>query len=623
MTNYFSNTEVNILGNAELREPQIFAYSKALEYYINNKDSKDREIVIVLPTGTGKTGLMAILPYKIAQKRVLIITPQLTIKNGILKNLTVGPENFYLKFNIIEHPMYLPKISEYRKDLSVKVYEDSEIVVANIHKLQQRLTKSLLKRVSPDFFDLIIIDEAHHSAAKSWIEAVKYFKDAKVIKVTGTPFRADGESITGTEIYSYPLSSAMVNKYVKSLRNLTHIPEELFLTIDGNKEKLYSINEIRDMKLKDEDWISRSVAYSTECSEQVVIRSLELLNKKKKNSDIPHKIIAVACSVAHAEDIKNLYEKHGVKSTIVHSKLEDKELEGNFKDIENNRVDVVINVAMLGEGYDHKYLSIAAIFRPFKNLGAYVQFVGRILRYISESNNSNDNIGEIIAHQALNLEELWEYYKKEVEKSNISKKMSEIYTDVAQYYEVPHKKEIIRTKNTGIVTEIGKGYIKESTYISTEILKDAEEKNNKDRENIEQLMKLFNLNEETARDMWEAKKRKEDFEKYNLNRPDLIILNEKQMFDQKIKQEIIPDLLMKTNHNIEEKTIANSNIFKYNNKHKWIIEKYDNNGAILALYINCELIEKIGKRREEWDNKDFENATKYLEQLAIYLSKSL
>ena len=618
------NLKENILNNTKLRDPQKFAYFKAMEYYEKNTKNEDREIVIVLPTGTGKTGLIALLPYGIAKKRVLIIAPQLTIKNGILKNLSMGPENFYSKFGIIEDIGHFPRVIEYRKNLPFEIYEKSDIVVVNIHKLQERITQSLISTVDSNFFDLIIIDEAHHSVAETWRNAIEYFKNAKVIKITGTPFRADGEAIKGTEVYTYPLSSAMVNCYVKSLKNLTYIPQELFLTLDGKKDKLYTIDEIRELKLKDDDWIARSVAYSTECSEQVVMKSIELLKKKKENSKIPHKIIAVACSVEHAKEIKELYEKYGVKATLIHSKLDAKEQEDNFKDIDNNRVDAVINVAMLGEGYDHKYLSIAAIFRPFRNLGSYMQFIGRILRYITESDNVEDNIGEIIAHKGLNLEKLWEYYREEIEKSNISKEVSKTYNSLINPYRSISREKNIKVNGTGKAFETGIGYISEDTYINTQILKDAEEKNSMDREKIKILSQTLNISEKEAQIMLEAKKRSDEIKKYGFNRPDLIYLQKKQTFDQKIKEEIVPNLLYKKNYKVNEKTIANSKIFEYNEgKYKWIISRYEKNDAILVLFINSYLKDKVGRRREDWDYKDFENAEKYLDELVEYLYKYL
>ena len=85
----------------------------------------------------------------------------------------------------------------------------------------------------------------------------------------------------------------------------------------------------------------------------------------------------------------------------------------------------MINVAMLGEGYDHKYLSIAAIFRPFRAELPYTQFIGRVLRYIPEG-NPEDNIAKIVSHHYLYLDKLWEKYKKEISQSEIIKSLRDI-----------------------------------------------------------------------------------------------------------------------------------------------------------------------------------------------------
>lgn len=87
-------------------------------------------------------------------------------------------------------------------------------------------------------------------------------------------------------------------------------------------------------------------------------------------------------------------------------------------DVENHRLDVIIHVAMLGEGYDHKYLSVAAIFRPFRNELPYEQFIGSVLRVIpdGEAQKIEDNIADVVSHQDLQLAELWESIKLKFKK---------------------------------------------------------------------------------------------------------------------------------------------------------------------------------------------------------------
>lgn len=85
--NYFTDTAANILGNKKLRSPQIEAYIKAQEHFENSNE----DALIVLPTGTGKSGLISIVPFGLAQGRVLIITPGLVTKQSIRKTQDLLP----------------------------------------------------------------------------------------------------------------------------------------------------------------------------------------------------------------------------------------------------------------------------------------------------------------------------------------------------------------------------------------------------------------------------------------------------------------------------------------------------------------------------------------------------
>lgn len=307
---YFTESNPFIYENGNLREPQIQGYFHVYEHFIVKQ--KQSHAVIVLPTGVGKTGLMALLPYNICKGRLLIIAPQIVIRETVIDALNPDkPDNFWIKRKIFDRPQELPSVIEFAgRKTNKEVLEAANIVVVNIQKLQSRLDSSLLNHLPEGFFDMIIIDEAHHSTARTWVETTQHFSKAKVVKITGTPFRTDKEKITGDLVYKYKLSQAMANGYVKSLENFTYIPEKLYLTIDNDDSKKYSIEELYKMGIKDEDWVSRSVAYSIECSNSVVVRSIEMLEAKLKNTSVPHKIIAVAPDIKQAKIIKELYDKH-------------------------------------------------------------------------------------------------------------------------------------------------------------------------------------------------------------------------------------------------------------------------------------------------------------------------
>lgn len=141
---------------------------------------------------------------------------------------------------------------------------------------------------------------------------------------------------------------------------------------------------------------------------------------KKASPQVPHKILAVACSIAHAEDLAEWYTKQGKRVVVVHSNMSPELLDQAFLKIENNQCDVVVSVNMLMEGYDHKYLTILALFRPYRSLNAFAQIVGRVLRAIPEEEIKDfaiDNNAVVIYHEEIGLDLMWAVFAKEVEKS--------------------------------------------------------------------------------------------------------------------------------------------------------------------------------------------------------------
>jgi hypothetical protein len=80
--------------------------------------------------------------------------------------------------------------------------------------------------------------------------------------------------------------------------------------------------------------------------------------------------------------------------------------------LKSGELDCIVQVQMLGEGFDHQKLSVAAIFRPFRTLAPYIQFVGRILRVIVQNNpNHPDNYGHIVTHLGMNLDQRLKEFK--------------------------------------------------------------------------------------------------------------------------------------------------------------------------------------------------------------------
>lgn len=282
-----------IKGNKELLQPQIEAYEAAHTYYQQFTDPIDKETLIIMPTGSGKTGLMALLPFQISNGRVLIIAPGRIVRKTIFKEFDsmLNPEKtFWYKRKIIFDSKKFPRSYLYKgynsandgeKEAMLQKLHSADIIITNVHKLTGSSEEvQLTNLLPPDFFDMIIIDEAHHSAAGMWQETLNYFNASKVIKLTATPFRSDGLEISTNPknpIYEYTLGEAILDGLVKDVVKNEEIPGALEFIHEETGEK-YTLAQAR--KILGDDWVNRSIAMSEECSKAVIDRALHVLNEK-------------------------------------------------------------------------------------------------------------------------------------------------------------------------------------------------------------------------------------------------------------------------------------------------------------------------------------------------------
>jgi len=404
--NFFVDINFDIENNEALREPQKEGYSALYNFF--KKGGK--KAIVQIPVGCGKSGLACLIPLGVAKGRILVIAPNLTIKDELYQNMDITNRQkcFWRKARILkEENMIAGPYATTLDQGNISISEKSHIVITNIQQLSTN-TEKWLSNFKDDFFDLIIVDEGHHSAAQSWNKVFNKFQNAKIVNLTATPFRSDRKSIDGELVYRYPFKSASIKGYIKKIKASYVAPEELTFTAKG-ETKTYTLKEVLEMK--NEIWFSRGIAMSELCNISIVDNSLEKLEQLRQ-SGTKHQLIAVACSIRHAQMVRSLYSERGYNAEVIHSKLSEDKKEEVIRDLKNGLLDCIIQVQMLGEGFDHPKLSVAAIFNPFRSLAPYIQFVGRILRVIVQNDPIHpDNYGHIVTHVGLNLDEQLKLFK--------------------------------------------------------------------------------------------------------------------------------------------------------------------------------------------------------------------
>lgn len=379
----------------KLRKPQLGAlYALKSHFTISNN-----EATIVMPTGTGKTETM--LSYIVSEKieQVLIILPSLLLREQTYnKCKTLG---LISQFKILGEKALLPNVCLLKKTPSDKtvfenITQNVNIIVSTIGIISRLNDEqiSVLKKTC----NAVIIDEAHHIAARTWNDVKSKFKDLKIIQFTATPFRNDNKKIDGKIIYNYPLSNAQREGY--------------FTKINFNPVVEYDISK-------------SDIA--------VAKKSISILKNDIENG-YDHVLLVRAGSKKRASDLyEKIYKKYyndynPVLITSDQTKSANKDNLSKLRSLESR---IVVCVDMFGEGIDLPNLKIAAIHDKYKSLPITLQFIGRFARVSNRKIGNASLVANIMIEevneeikQLYSLDSNWDYVISDLSKTAIGKEIS-------------------------------------------------------------------------------------------------------------------------------------------------------------------------------------------------------
>ena len=224
-----------------------------------------------------------------------------------------------------------------------------------VGSVQTLMRESRLARFLPDYFDTIIIDEAHHAVSDSYQRILQHFSGAKVLGVTATPDRGDMKNlgqVFDSLAYEYTLPRAIREGYLCPIKALT-IPLNLDLTgvsVQAGDFRAADLDTALDPYLYQiADEMLRN------CSDRKTVVFLPLVKTSQKFRDI--------------------LNERGFRAAEVNGNSEDRaEI---LADFEAGRYNVLCNSMLLTEGWDCPSVDCVIVLRPTKVRGLYCQMVGR------------------------------------------------------------------------------------------------------------------------------------------------------------------------------------------------------------------------------------------------------
>ena len=224
-----------------------------------------------------------------------------------------------------------------------------------VGSVQSLMRETRLSRFAENYFDTIIIDEAHHCISDSYQRVLHHFPDAKVLGVTATPDRGDMKNlgqVFETLAYEYTLPKAIREGYLSPIKAVT-IPLQVDLTgvgVQSGDFKAGDLGTALDPYLE-----SIAQEMGKYCKEKKTVVFLPLVKTSQKFRDI--------------------LNAHGFRAAEVNGESQDRA--EVLEDYAAGKYNVLCNSMLLTEGWDCPDVDCIVVLRPTKVRSLYCQMVGR------------------------------------------------------------------------------------------------------------------------------------------------------------------------------------------------------------------------------------------------------
>lgn len=224
-----------------------------------------------------------------------------------------------------------------------------------VGSVQTLMRETRLARFPEEYFDTIIIDEAHHCISDSYQRVLHHFPEAKVLGVTATPDRGDMKNlgqVFESLAYEYTLPRAIKEGYLSPIKAVT-IPLRVDLTGVG----------VQSGDFKAGDLGTALDPY------------LEQIASEMENYCMEKKTVVFLPLVKTSQKFRDILVSHGFQAAEVNGESQDRA--EVLRDFAAGRYNVLCNSMLLTEGWDCPDVNCVVVLRPTKVRSLYCQMVGR------------------------------------------------------------------------------------------------------------------------------------------------------------------------------------------------------------------------------------------------------
>lgn len=404
------------------RKPRYYqekAVTKAIEAVVKGK----KRVLITMATGTGKTFTSIQLVYKLWKakqvKKILFIVDRNLLADQAYADFDGAMDKdacYRLKPEEKSWPL--------GRDLYFGIYqslvgsEDEEDTSSNSRK-------DRFKDFPPEYFDLIVIDEAHRGARRSqdgnesssWFKLLEYFKSAIQVGLTATPKRDESNDTYahfGEPVVVYSLKDGIQDGYLAP-----YIIKRVTSNIDalGYRPDSGNIVDVRGKTLEIKDYLTPDFERQLSIPQRTRAFAYHLL-RHLFSTDPLGKTLVFCLNQEHALDMakycREAFEQYKRKYGLndykgdyaVRITGDDKDNDGKYADLEKfKNLDsfqpvIVTTSKLLTTGVDVKNIKNVVIFRNVGSMVEFKQIIGRGTRTYEPQDRAKEKLGFFILEYA-------------------------------------------------------------------------------------------------------------------------------------------------------------------------------------------------------------------------------
>ena len=325
---------------------------------------KHRSVLLVAATGAGKTVVFSYIAKSAAHKgsRVLILAHRDQLIKQASRKLTD---------NGVAHGIIMAGFTPAPRRL---------VQVASVQTLVRRVEKMKDAGIG---FDLIVIDEAHLSAAKSYMSILAAWPDALVLGVTGSPIRLDGKGLGRGQ-------GGCFDTLVQGI-SIKQLIEQGYLvkpTVFASKTQV----DLSAVKKVGGDFDNAALA---DVMDKPVITGSAIEHYKRICPGVP--AVAWCANVAHSKHVAEQFNAAGIPALALSGEDDSADRDRALAALTAGTIKVITFAMLLVEGVDCPAIGAVILLRPTMSLSSYLQTIGRGLRPIYAPGMPLDNVEQRMA----------------------------------------------------------------------------------------------------------------------------------------------------------------------------------------------------------------------------------